>query len=148
MAKERRTTPEQKMLAEWFWTDRWMGSSAFLLPIEPRGLYREMLTQAWRREAKLPNDPETIRRAVGVTEAEWERCWPKVKGYWRVDGDYLVNDTQVAVYLESLGRAKRLSKRGKLGAKARAQALLKQHASATSEGAQGPPSGTVSGSGS
>ena len=30
--------------AEWFWTDRWMGSSAFLLPMEARGLYREMLT--------------------------------------------------------------------------------------------------------
>jgi uncharacterized protein YdaU (DUF1376 family) len=74
------------MLAEWFWTDRWMGSSAFLIAIEPRGLYREMLTQAWRRGAKLPNDHEQIRRAVGATEAEWSRCWPLIERFWRVEG--------------------------------------------------------------
>jgi hypothetical protein len=67
-----------------------MGSSAFLLPQEPRGVYREMLTQAWRRGARLPNDHEAIRRATGTTLAEWERCWPLVKDYWREVGDYLV----------------------------------------------------------
>lgn len=78
-----------KLLAEWFWTDRWIGSSAFLLPIEPRGLYREMLTQAWRRGGSLPNDPIAIQRAVGCTASEWRRCWPQIERYWRIDGDSL-----------------------------------------------------------
>ena len=45
--------PRDKLLAEWFWTDRWQGSSGFLLPLEARGLYREMLTQAWQRGGRL-----------------------------------------------------------------------------------------------
>lgn len=107
---------DAKMLAEWFWTDRWMGSSAFLLPIAPRGLYREMLTQAWRRGARLPNNHETIRRACGVTEKEWRQCWPYVQAYWRVDGDDLVNDTQLSVYAEAVAKQVKASTRGAKGA--------------------------------
>lgn len=110
-----------KLLAEWFWTDRWIGSSAFLLPLEPRGLYREMLTQAWRRGGRLPNDPEAIRRAVGCTVAEWRRCWPKVEGYWRVDGDSLINDTQVDVIAQTIAAHERAVERGRKGGKASAQ---------------------------
>jgi uncharacterized protein YdaU (DUF1376 family) len=114
------------MLAEWFWTDRWMGSSAFLIAIEPRGLYREMLTQAWRRGAKLPNDHEQIRRAVGATEAEWSRCWPLIERFWRVEGTSLVNDTQVEIYRDAHTRARAAHDRAVTAAKARAQALLEQ----------------------
>ena len=117
----RTASGDNKMLAEWFWTDRWMGSSAFLLPIEPRGLYREMLTQAWRRGAKLPNDHEKIRRAVGVTEAEWTRCWPLIARFWRIDGECLINDTQSEVYGDAQARAQRAHKRGVAGAQASAQ---------------------------
>lgn len=115
-----------KLLAEWFWTDRWTGSSAFLLPMEARGVYREMLTQAWRRGARLPNDPEAIRRAIGATVGEWRRTWPIVKKYWRVDGDALVNETQLEIYAAAKGRSERASQRGVKGARARAQAVLKQ----------------------
>jgi uncharacterized protein YdaU (DUF1376 family) len=115
-------SPLHKLLAEWFWTDRWMGSSGFLLPMEARGIYREMLTQAWRREARLPNDHEAIRRAIGATAQEWKRSWPAVQRYWRVDGDTLVNDTQLQVYAEAQGVAQRASERGLKGAQARAQA--------------------------
>src|SRR5712671_3143385 len=87
-----------KLLAEWFWTDRWAGSSAFLLPLEARGLYREMLTAAWRRGGKLPGDHESIRRACGVTLDEWSRTWPLVALYWREMDGYLINDTQREVY--------------------------------------------------
>lgn len=90
-----------KLLAEWFWIDRWMGSSAFLLPMAARGLYREMLTQAWRRGARLPNDFEAVKRAVGVTEAEWVLNWPLVEKYWRVKKEYLVNPTQVQIYAKT-----------------------------------------------
>jgi uncharacterized protein YdaU (DUF1376 family) len=114
-----------KLLAEWFWTDRWIGSSAFLLPIEPRGLYREMLTQAWRRKCRLPDDHEAIRRAVGCTMQEWNRCWPKIEKYWRQDGGYLVNDTQLEVWQQTTEAHDRAVERGRKGGNGRAQALLK-----------------------
>lgn len=88
-------------MAEWFWTDRWMGSDGFLLPMGPRGLYREMLTQAWLRDGRLPNDHEAIRRACGCTKAEWRRCWPRVGRFWKVEGDSLAS-------LEALGFAQPL----------------------------------------
>lgn len=107
---------EPKLLAEWFWADRWTGSRGFLLPAEPRGVYREMLTQAWHRGARLPNDHEAIRRACGLTEREWKRSWPAVSPFWRIDGDYLVNDTQLEVYQEAVERSEKASKRGAKGA--------------------------------
>src|SRR3990167_325190 len=101
VAFSKRTTSPTKLLAEWFWTDRWIGSSAFGLPLEARGLYREMLTQAWRRGARLPNDHDQIRRMAGVTKSEWRRTWPFVERFWRVDGDGLVNDTQLEIYADA-----------------------------------------------
>jgi uncharacterized protein YdaU (DUF1376 family) len=115
---------EPKLLAEWFWTDRWIGSSAFLLPLEPRGLYREMLTQAWRRGGKLPNDPEAIRRAVGCTAAEWRRCWPKVSSYWQVDGEFLINQTQSDVIAQAVARHESAVERGRKGGQQKAQKRL------------------------
>lgn len=108
-----------KLLAEWFWVDRWTGSSAFLLSIEERGLYREMLSAAWRRGARLPADPIAIQRAIGCTQKEWKRCWPKVRQYWRLDGDEIVNDTQAEIYAEAMAAQQRASDRGKSGAEKR-----------------------------
>lgn len=135
-AERRTASGENKMLAEWFWTDRWMGSSAFLLPIEHRGLYREMLTQAWRRGARLPVDHEQIRRAVGCTEAEWQRCWPAIARFWSVEGDWLVNETQRQIYRDAQARAEQAHKRGVAGARARAQALREQRAREAKGGAE------------
>jgi uncharacterized protein YdaU (DUF1376 family) len=115
-----------KLLAEWFWTDRWMGSSAFLLPLESRGLYREMLTQAWRRGGRLPNDHEAIKRAVGCTSGEWRRCWPKIEHYWRIDGDSLVNDTQADVIADAIAAHQRAVERGRKGGQKRV-ANLQEH---------------------
>lgn len=122
-----------KLLAEWTWTDRWMGSSAFLLPMEPRGLYREMLTQAWRRGARLPADHQTIRRATGCSEAEWDRCWPLIARYWRDDGGDLVNDTQLEIYAKAKAAAEAASARGHKGAQARAQAHAQAPAQAPAQ---------------
>lgn len=116
----------EKLLAEWFWIDRWMGSSAFGLPLEARGLYREMLSQAWRRGARLPNDHEQIRRMTAVTVKEWRRAWTLVERFWRVDGDSLVNDTQLLVYADAKARQDKASKRGLAGA----QAKHRHHSSA------------------
>ena len=104
-----------KLNAEWFWVDRWTGSTAFLLPMEARGLYREMLSQAWRRGGALPNNHEMICRAIGATPAEWKRSWPIVERYWREDGDLLVNDTQLEVLGECIALKERRSAAGKAG---------------------------------
>jgi uncharacterized protein YdaU (DUF1376 family) len=123
--------PSGKLLAEWFWTDRWMGSSAFMLPMEVRGLYREMMTQAWRRQARLPNNHEAIRRATGCTLEEWERCWPLVRGYWREENGHLVNDTQLDVYAEAEGFQQRAHNRGKNGGAASGRARRNSNSSST-----------------
>lgn len=110
-----------KLLAEWFWTDRWTGSSAFLLPLEARGLYREMLTQAWRRGGHLPQDPDAIRRAVGCTPGEWRRSWPKIEKYWQVSGEFLTNKTQLAVIQTAMSIHESAVTRGRQGGLQKAQ---------------------------
>lgn len=121
---QRRST--EKLFAEWFWTDRWTGSRGHTLPMEARGLYREMLTQAWNRGAQLPNDHEEIRRITACSEKEWKRSWPKVAPFWVVQDELLVNLTQVAVYAEAKAAADAAYARAQAGGYARAQALLKQ----------------------
>jgi uncharacterized protein YdaU (DUF1376 family) len=108
------------MTGEFFYVDRWLASSAFSLPIEVRGLYREMLSRAWLNGAKLPNDHDAIKRLVGASEKEWRRCWPSIERYWRIDGAFLVNDVQRKIYATSVARASR----GQRGAGARAQLQL------------------------
>lgn len=110
---------DPKLLAEWFWVDRWTGSSAFGLTIEARGLYREMLSQAWRRGAKLPVEPETIRRFTGCTLEEWDRCWPYVRVFWEVRDGVLVNATQLDVYARAMKGRTAAETRGKKGAEKR-----------------------------
>jgi len=106
------------MLAEWFWTDRWTGSDGWLLPLAARGLYREMLSQAWKRGGSLPNDYAAIRALCNVSEADWAGVWPAVEPFWKVVDGRMVNDTQLEVYADSTGR-----KESKIrGGKARAAA--------------------------
>jgi len=104
---------------ECFWTDRWRGSRAFFLPLEARGLYREMLTAAWRFGAELPNDHAQIRRLVVVTEEEWNRAWPRIAHYWHVVNDKLVNFQQQRIYQEAQARHARASQHGKAAARRR-----------------------------
>lgn len=113
------TNGNGKLQAEWFWGDRWTGSRGFQLPLEARGLYREMLTQAWRRYGFLPKNPRAVRIICGVTPGEWRRAWPLVKPFWRVEGDKLVNDTQREIYAEAERRATTASTRGSRAARAR-----------------------------
>jgi uncharacterized protein YdaU (DUF1376 family) len=106
-----------RLLAEWFWTDRWERSPAAVLPIAARGLYRELLSRAWARGARLPNNPEAMRRLVGVTLEEWAATWPLVESYWRPsdDGLWLVNETQLEIYAEARTMAERASTRSRKG---------------------------------
>lgn len=95
-----------------------MGSSAFLLPMEAQGVYRAMLTQAWRRGARLPNDHEAIQRAIGCTPKEWRRTWPLVERFWQAVDGFLINETQVEVYADARARQEKASERGLRGAQA------------------------------
>lgn len=119
------------LAGEFFWVDRWSASTAFYLPIEARGLYREMLSQAWLRGAKLPKAPEAIRRIVGVTDAEWERSWPLVSPYWAVRGDWIVNETQLEIYADSMLIHSVKSEGGKVGAQRRWDAYRERQAART-----------------
>lgn len=110
---------DDKLRAEWFWCDRWARSTARLLPIDARGLYREMLTVAWSHGGALPNNPDAIQRAVGVTPAEWKQLWPQIARYWRVDGETLVNETQQEVYAEAKRRQQESSDHAAKAAAAR-----------------------------
>lgn len=114
-----------KLLAEWFWTDRWSGSDGWLLPMAPRGLYREMLTQAWKREASLPGDLSSIRSLCNVSEADWDTLWPAVKPFWKEVDGRLVNETQVVVYAEAKGKHERAQARAQAGAQAKHNRVLK-----------------------
>lgn len=121
------------LLAEWFWVDRWTGSRGYQLPLHARGLYREMLSQAWRRGAQLPANPEAIRRICGITSTEWRRAWPLVRRFWIRRRDILVNDTQCKVFLLAKLRAEAASRRGTTAAiaknthKRRSSAAVKAH---------------------
>ena len=109
------------LAGELFWVDRWQGSRGFLLPMEARGVYREMLSQAWIRGGRLPTDHEAIRRVIGATETEWARAWPLVEPFWRVDGDALVNDTQRMIYASAKQRLEQATMRGRTGGLASAK---------------------------
>lgn len=132
---------KDKLLAEWFWTDRWMGSSGFLLPMEARGLYREMLTQAWRRGGSLPNDHETIRRATGCTTKEWKRSWHKVETFWVTseDGETIYNETQQGVISDTIAAKNKKSERGKKAATKRWEEERRRKAGQCTSNAQASP---------
>lgn len=110
---------EKKLLAEWFWIDRWDGSSAVLLTMEAQGVYRAMLSQAWRRGAQLPADLDAVQRLIRCTAGEWSRSWPLVKRYWRREDAALVNKTQQEVYAIALAAAVAASEKGRNAARKR-----------------------------
>src|SRR5689334_14273251 len=141
-----------KLFAEWFWVDRWTGSSAFLLPISAKGLYREMLSQAWLRGGKLPNDPASIQRAVGCTPEEWAANWPLIARYFRAKNGQLFNQTQAKIYRQAVRLSSTRSDAGRRGGlrsqslklQAKRQAKLQANGQANSEAKFNPLSLSLS----
>jgi len=122
-------TPENnagKMLAEWFWIERWEGSAAALLPMEAQGIYRAMLSHAWRRGACLPADLEEVQLLIRCRTKEWRRSWPLVAPYWKERDGVLVNETQLEVYADALEKRDRARARAQAGAQARHKQPRKQ----------------------
>ena len=125
----------EKMRAEWFWADRWLLSSARMLPMEARGLYREMLTAAWLQGARLPANPEAIQIATGCPESVWGRCWPLIRRYWAEGDGFIWNDTQVEVYRECQRQRQAAIERARKGGTASGKAR-KTNSSSTQVGTQ------------
>lgn len=110
----------KKLQGMMWWIDRWMTSSAQGLPLEARGLYREMLDHAWVLGGKLPDDPARIRRMCGADPEEWERSWPLVRAYWRSDGGgWLRNETLTEVFSSAEELASQRSEMARSAAVAR-----------------------------
>ena len=109
----------EKLRAEWFWLDRWFSSSACCLPIDARGLYRELLSRAWSMGAKLPTNEGMLQRLAGVTTSEWDRLWPLVSPYWQDRNGHLVNETQLEIYADAMQRKQVRIDRAKKGAEER-----------------------------
>lgn len=91
------------------YTSNWRGSPLQMLPLAARGLYSEMLTQAWATRARLAQtDEDEIMRLIRATPAEWEGGWPRIRHYWATATDpttgaeVLVNKKQLEVYLGAL----------------------------------------------
>lgn len=91
------------------YTSNWRGSPLQMLPLAARGLYSEMLTQAWSNRARLAQtDEEEIMRLVRATPAEWESAWPRIRHYWAkatdpaTGAEILVNRKQLEVYVGAL----------------------------------------------
>lgn len=113
-------TSDPTINRECFYTDRWRGSRAFMLPLELRGLYRELLTAAWHECASLPADLDEVRsKIVLVSEEEWARTWPTIARYWQLVDGRLVNLQQQAIYAEAQARYAHLSALGRAGARKR-----------------------------
>lgn len=103
---------------EMFWVDRWRSSAAFGLPLEARGLYRELLSLAWISGGKLPTtDTKALRRLVAAEPDEWDRAWPLIAHYW-VDG---VNAIQAGLYTDAATKHNTKSTAGRHGAAKRWQ---------------------------
>ncbi len=117
----------EKLHAEWFWCGQWFASSAMLLPLEAKGLYREMLTRAWSLGGKLPSEAKSIQKLVMVSSEEWARTWPLVRRFWKTtpDGAWIYNETQQDVMKVSTSISEKRAAAGRKGGKASAEARRK-----------------------
>lgn len=96
------------MHAAWWWIDRWRQSTAFTdMSAEEQGLFRNLLDEIWLRpDHIIPDDPRTLAKASGDTEA-WGRLGVRVlKWMVRVDGGW-TNETALEVIDQSRRRAQK-----------------------------------------
>jgi hypothetical protein len=103
-----------KLMALYWWIDRWRDSEAFkTLPLEAQGLHRELVTQVLRRGGSLPNDTGILQRATGAMPDEWRRAWPKVRKFWTVTDDAITPGPELRLYVSRFMRLPPLVARGR-----------------------------------
>lgn len=97
------------MHGAWWWVDRWRCSRAYTdLSGAEQGLHRALvdaLILSTRRinefhTTSLSSDPATLRFITNCIEGEWLRAWPKVKQFWRIEGDRLFPGHEIFTYVQ------------------------------------------------
>ena len=71
------------------------------------GNHIRLLCFAWRRPGcSIPNDPDWIKRRLGVDDEQYERdVLPVIREFWTEEGDDLVNDGLRDEYLDAVERS-------------------------------------------
>lgn len=96
-----------KMLALWWWIDRWRKSTAYTdMTVEEQGAYRNLIDEATLRDGLLPNDERVLAKACGDPRI-WRRVRAVVLRYFTVTPEGLRNDTLEEVLHQSRLRAKK-----------------------------------------
>ena len=92
---------------------------------DERGAYILLLAEAWLEGGRLPNDPEDIRRLLGVSDDD---SWSRIKKFVldscfrpSEDGKWLINDSQVEIYTEVLEAHHKRVEAGRKGGLGRAK---------------------------
>lgn len=126
------------------WTRNWRGSPLQMMSLAARGLYSEMLTQAWASRARLVSTgEEEIMRLVRAMPDEWAVAWPKVRHYWvaatdpRTQAEILVNRKQLEVYVGALRNREITLARNRKAARASVEA--RRRAKTPPLAAEAPP---------
>lgn len=86
--------PAEIVFYEWG-ISRWLTSrTRMALDCAGRSIYRELLDLCYA-QGSIPNDPPTLMRHCGATQAEWDRSWPTISRHFhqgKHDPEALCND--------------------------------------------------------
>lgn len=94
-----------RLLALYWWIDRWRKSSAFMdMTLEEQGAYRNLLDEAHLRGGPLPNDERILAKACGDATA-WPRVRVSVMARFELQLDGWHNLTLDKILSESVRRA-------------------------------------------
>lgn len=103
-----------------FYPGDWMQSETVrAMTYEQRGVYLELLAMAWL-EGSIPEDPERLRRMVGLSAARWAKVWPLISECWEPregDSGRLVNPRQEHERVTRREKAEEMRRRGAAGGK-------------------------------
>lgn len=96
-----------KMIALWWWIDRWRKSTAYTdLTLEEQGAYRNLIDEATLRGGAIPNDERILAKACGDA-LKWRRVRPAVLARFDLREDGWRNNTLDEVIRESHRRAEK-----------------------------------------
>lgn len=96
------------------WTDALLADTVELNDAE-FGSYLALLIAMWRNGGSLPNDASRLARFARCSPRSWPGRWEVLKGYFRVENDEIVQGR----LLDELDRARRRSRKGETGARAK-----------------------------
>lgn len=103
-------TDKKKLRGLWWWTDRWLRSTAFTdMNLEQQGAYRNLLDAACLRDGLLPADDYALAKMCGDALA-WDRVRDVVLRWFTLTEDGYRNETLDAVMAESQRRAANTAK--------------------------------------